>query len=338
MRKVLFLLALTGIGAWTWYQAALRPVDAARDALLTVNIPKGTSVRGIAELLEGQGIVRSAFAFRLRSRARELQDRLQAGSFVLSPAMGTDDILGVLSGARAMQLTVTIPEGFTVRDIDALIARKGLAATGAILTCAQECNFSTFDFLPKLLKRPALSEAPGSRIEGYLFPDTYFVAAADFDAKAFLWRLLRTFQERVVDASRDELRATKHSWHEIVTMASLIEEETRTDEERPLVAGILWKRFDAHLGLDVDAALRYALNKATGTITKDDLQLNSLYNLRRYRGLPPSPIANPGLESIKAAIHPKASPYWYYLHDSDGQIRYAITNEGHNENRVRYLR
>lgn len=333
MRKLLISGLILLLVSYSWYRIQLRPVDSGHDALITVEIPKGTAVRRIGDILEEREIIRSSLAFRLRAGARGMEDRLQAGSFVLSPSMHVDDVLDTLTGGRIVQLKVTIPEGFTVKDIDRLIATKGLAATGAILGCAQTCDFSSFEFL--LLGK---GRAPrGGKIEGYLFPDTYFVAALDFDAKAFLERLLRTFEERVIQKYAVDVAATKRSWHEIVTMASLIEEETRTNDERPTVSGILWKRFDTDQGLAVDATVRYVLEKPTAAITKDDLQIDSPYNLRRYRGLPPGPIANPSLESIRSAIHPEQSPYWYYLHGKTGQIRYAVTNEEHNLNKAKYL-
>ena len=120
-------------------------------------------------------------------------------------------------------------------------------------------------------------------------------------------------------------------------MASLIERETRTAEERPIISGILWKRFDAERGLDVDATVRFVLGKATGALTKEDLEVDSAYNTRRRRGLPPGPIANPGLASLEAALHPEDSTYWYYLHGKKGEIHYSETNDEHNEKKEKYL-
>jgi len=174
-------------------------------------------------------------------------------------------------------------------------------------------------------------------LEGYLFPDTYFVNPDEFVAKFFLERMLGTFRTRVVEVLESDIVSSGRSLEEIVTMASLIERETKTDEERPMVAGILWKRFDAKQGLDVDATVRYALQKPVEPLTKNDLENRSPYNTRRFAGLPPGPIANPGLKSTQAALHPTESRYWYYLHGSDGVIRYAETNEEHNANKVKYL-
>jgi UPF0755 protein len=177
----------------------------------------------------------------------------------------------------------------------------------------------------------------GSKLEGFVFPDTYFVNL-DYHPKFFLERMLGNFRSRIVDGEASDIFSTKRSLHDIVTMASLIEEETMTDEERPIVAGILWKRLDANTGLGVDATVRYVQQKKKGTITATDLSVDSAYNTRKYRGLPPSPIASPGLASIRAALRPEASEYWYYLHDTHGAIHYAVTNDEHNRNRALYLK
>ncbi len=247
--------------------------------------------------------------------------------------MNVETVIQVLRRGYSEEISLTIPEGYTVRDIDRLIAGKGLAETGAIIGCAKTCDFSSFSFLPP---SAGLAER-GGRVEGYLYPDTYFVTTGDFEPKDFLTRMLTTFRSRVIDELGADIGASGRTTHEIVTMASLIEEETRTADERPAVSGILWKRFDGEIGLGVDAAVRYIIDKPRGAITVSDLDIDSAYNLRKYRGLPPGPIANPGIASIKAALRPKDSPYWYYLHDSQGRIHYAVTNDEHNRNRALYL-
>ena len=171
-----------------------------------------------------------------------------------------------------------------------------------------------------------------------MYPDTYFVIAAEFTAESFAKRLLSTFQKKIVEGLYKEAEGNPRSLAEIITMASLIEEETREDDERAPVSGILWKRYDSNLGLGVDATVRYILNKPTDAITVADLNTNSPYNTRKFRDLPPGPIANPGYESILASLYPKETKYWYYLHGNDGEIRYAVSNGEHNLNRHKYLR
>lgn len=314
-----------------WYRMQLRPVDALSDTRIRVTVAQGTSKAGIGALLDEKGLIRSPLAFKMYAAFH--RSNLQAGNFFPKASMTVPEIVEVLSGGKAEEISLTIPEGYTVKDLDALIVKNDLADAGAISECARTCDFSSFTFLPK----PDDLAERGGRVEGYLYPDTYFIVVNDFKPETFLKRLLQTFESRVVTGLASDIKASDRSLAEIVTMASLIEEETRKADERPVVSGILWKRFDEKMGLGVDAAVRYIVNKPTDTITSADLEVDSPYNLRKFRGLPPGPIANPSLSSIKAALNPEASPYWYYLHGTDGQIRYAETNDGHNENRRKYL-
>ena len=121
-------------------------------------------------------------------------------------------------------------------------------------------------------------------------------------------------------------------------MASIVEREERDPAERPTVAGILWNRYDANIGLGADATVLYGLGRTKGGLSYEDLQSDSPYNTRKYAGLPPTPISNPNISSIRAALYPEDTDYWYYLHDSDGGIHYAKTLDEHNVNKARYIR
>jgi len=333
MKKCIAAAALFFASAFGWYQWSLRPVSARDESRVTVRIEAGSSTRQIANVLHGQGVIRSPLALRILAKWQRSEGRLQAGTFILTRSMSAADVIEAMLHGKAQEIALTIPEGFTVRDIDALLTKKGLSATGAFLRCSQSCDLSAFGFLP-----PSAGLATrGGKTEGYLFPDTYFVNVEQFSTEAFLSRLLRTFRERVIDISADTVAASGRSLHEIITMASLIEEEAVGDGERPAISGILWKRYDQKMGLGVDATVRYILDKPTGTITAGDLNVDSPYNTRKFRGLPPGPIASPGLPSISAALKPAAHKYWYYLHDRAGNIHYAQTNEEHNLNRITYL-
>jgi len=339
MKKAIGLLALLLIGFLAfavWYISALRPVDASNQARVLVKIESGASVSAVALQLKEKGLIRSVSAFKLYTRFHGAEAELQAGNFVFKSSFSAEEILGILRTGRAEEMILTVPEGYAVSDIDALLTEKGLIEQGAFSSCARECDLSFFSFLPDA---EGLAERGGS-VEGYLYPDTYFVPADGFSAESFMKRLLSTFQKKVVEGLATYIEASPRTLHEIVTMASLIEEETRGREEseRPTVSGILWKRLDAGSGLGVDATVRYILNKPTDAITVQDLNTGSPYNTRKFRGLPPGPIANAGYDSIVAALKPQESEYWYYLHDANGDIHYAETNEEHNINRNRYLR
>jgi UPF0755 protein len=329
MKKLLTLIGFLFLcwAFWAvWYAFALGAIGNDTTKQI-VKIPKGSSVSFIADELEKEGLIHSSFAFRLYVKRAGKASSLQAGNFPLSPSMSVQEIVDTLAGGKAGQVVITVPEGFTVAEIDNLLADKDLIQPGDLLHCAKTCDFSSFEFLPK------------GCVEGYLYPDTYFVLGGEeFVPKFFMERMFGVFRQRVVDGLKGNIKASVRSLSDIIIMASLIEAETRTNEERPVVAGILWKRFDQKMGLGVDASVRYALDKPTGPLTQSDLEIDSPYNLRKYRGLPPTPIANPGLSSIKAALHPVDSPYFYYLHDSQGTIHYAVTNDEQNVNRAKYLR
>ena len=334
MKKFLIVLIALSIACFGWYRWSLLPVDSASKQRIVVKIESGSTTRKISNLLFEKGVIRSPLAFRIYAHIHGVNRGLQAGKFVIEPSRSVSEIADILHAGKSQEVSVTIPEGYSVLDIDHLLAAKGLSETGALLHCAQTCDFSSFAFLPKAAAGLA---ARGGKLEGYLFPNTYFADADGFVPKFFLERMLNAFRANVVEAHAADIAASGRSLHAIVTMASLIEEETRTDEERPIVSGILWKRLDGSRGLGVDATVRYILQKQKDSLTEKDLLVKSAYNTRKYKGLPPGPIANAGIKSIIAALKPVPSEYWYYLHDREGHIHYAKTNDEHNANRSRYL-
>jgi UPF0755 protein len=315
------------------YNKELSAVDT-NNARNLVKIYEGSSTAQIADVLVSKNLIRSAFAFKVYIKLHGLTGSLKAGSFILESSMDTPAIIAVLTGGKTVQEVVTIPEGYTVEDIDALLTKKGIIQAGDFTHCAQACDFSSFTFLPK---NTAALAPRGGKVEGYLFPDTYYVEVDNFVPKFFIERLLSTFKARVIDPHAADIASSKRSVQQIVAMASLIESETRSPAERPIVAGILWKRFDMHMSLGVDASVRYVLDRGNSPLTASDLQIDSPYNLRKKVGLPPGPIASPSLSSIDASLHPEPSPYFYYLHDASGTIHYAVTNDQQNANRAKYL-
>ncbi len=334
MKKLLLSIVVAATGFALWYFYATGPIDASSQDRKKIIIQSGWSTIQIANHLKEEGMIRSDLGFRLYVRSKQLDGKLQAGMYLVQKSQSISDIVEILQTGKAEEMIATIPEGFTVKDIDDLLFEMELIEQGEVIRCAQECDFSTYDFLPE---NTAELAQRGGRLEGYLYPDTYFVQADGFVAKFFLERMLNAFRNTVLTEHAEEIEASGRELHELITMASLIEEETWTEEERDIVSGILWKRYDEGWGLGIDAAVRYITNKPTADITHGDLNINSPYNLRKFRGMPPGPIANPGLPSILAAAQPEDSLYWYYLHDKNGQIHYAKTNEEHNTNRYFHL-
>lgn len=334
MKKFLIFIVTVGAASYFWYSFGLQPVDAGVATRKKVTIESGWTTTQIIDHLASQELIRSPLAFKVHLKIKGLDGSLQAGVFLLDQSQSVPDLIHILQTGRAEEMIVTVPEGFTVQDIDDLLAEMELITAGDAKDCANTCDFSTYDFLPEdtssLAKR-------GGKLEGYLFPDTYYVPVNDFNVKFFFERMLNAFRTNVLEVYEEDI--TKHGWtlHEFISMTSLVEEETRTDEERAVVAGILWKRYDEGWGLGIDAAVRYIVNKPSAAITHGDLNVNSPYNLRKFKGLPPGPISSVSIKSVEATLHPAQSAYWYYLHDKTGQIHYSKTNEEHNTKRYMYL-
>lgn len=335
MKKILVLVVILIISVW-WCIRSIGPVDRSDAKSILVPIQSGDSVSRIAQKLYDVSLIRSPFAFKIVAKYSGKSGQLQAGTFALSKSLSVSEILDVLHTGKSQEANVTIPEGFTVADIDALMAKKGFGNPGDIIDCAFRCDFSSFEFLPPT-SHGTREQGIGSKLEGYLFPETYALSTGEYNPKFFLERMLGEFRRRIVIQHDTAIKKSSKSLSDLVIMASLIEEESRPDEERAIVSGILWKRLENKVVLGVDATTRYGVGKKSEALTKSDLEADSPYNTRRKQGLPPTPIASPSESSFMASLEPTASQYWYYLHGTDGVIHYAITDEEHIKNKYRYL-
>lgn len=287
-------------------------------------VESGQTVTQIIENLHANNLVRSSFgskiAFRL-SRASLITE----GSYELSPRMDAWQVARILAGGETSSARVTVPEGFTNNQIAARLEALGVVSAPDFLAAVE--NFPPdFDFL---------KSRPNNSLEGYLFPDTYNMSKG-VTVDILVKQMLANLDRRIAPFST-QIEASEYSLHEILTLASLVEKEARTDEDRKLVAGVLLNRLRIGMRLDVDATVRYLTNNWTEPITSADLAINSPYNTRKNGGLPPGPICNPGLDAITAVLSPTSSDYFYYLHDADGNTHYGKTLDEHNINKAKYL-
>lgn len=321
------ILALLGatVYANVWWRQVNTPVSETQD-FQDFLIVRGSSANRIGNNLEEEGLIQNALAFKIYSQVTGKSKKIQAGEYRLSPHMRLSEIVNQLTQGP-LELWVTVPEGLrreqvVERFINAL-DKSGEEAT-------------TF-------RQEFLAESEG--LEGYLFPDTYLFPKTA-SGSAVVIKLQTTFDTKIAEFEED-IAESDLSLKEIITLASIIERETKTDEERPIVAGILINRLEEGMALQADATVQYtaATIDCEGvvdcewwpTVTRADLDIDSLYNTYEYPGLPPSPIANPGLSSLRAAINPSNTDYFYYIHEPSGQIHYARTLDEHNANVRRYL-
>ena len=329
MKKLLFtiIFGIIAIGAFVFYPFYLSSLNYSFDPdsedRVIVEIEQGSTATDVADMLKERGLIRSPLVFKLYLKQNNLADQIKAGRMVLQENYDLKQIVQALVEGKSEEFAVTILEGWTLKQIAEHLEGVGLTTADDFLSCASSCAFE-FDFLP------------AGYVEGYLYPDTYFVNPSTFNNERFISRLIQTLENRL-DEDWEAISKSDRTLEEIMIMASIVEREERDPDERPIVAGILWDRFDHDVGLAADATVLYALGRTKGGLTYDDLQVDSPYNTRKYRGLPPTPISNPSISSIHAALYPEKTEYFYYLHDPDGKIHYAETLEEHNENKAKYL-
>lgn len=294
----------------TWYFST----PPTRTKEVTIDIPEGSSVRQIAQLLKSEDVIRSPELFHAVVRYRGNDTSLPSGVFMFAPGRDLFFVIEQLVKQERgiARLRVTIPEGLTTKQIVNLLVAELPHIDGAQFT--------------------KLVDAPGAEI----FPDTYFFYSTATSGEVFR-TMSDNFLEKTATLHKEsDLRSKK--WHDIMVMASLIEEEAVEDVDRKMVSGVLWNRIKLGMRLQVDASFAYLLGKASSEITDDDLKMDSPFNTYRYAGLPPAPIAHPGISAIDAALHPTDSAFLFYLSDENGTMHYAKTFAEHKLNKERYLR
>lgn len=313
------LLGLVVISLWMVFLTLVSPVNSQLTQTQVFVIPKGQAVSVIGERLRESGLIKNSLAFRFIVKKDGLSQKIQAGSFDLSPSMTTAEVAQKLTQGT-YDLWVTIPEGWRREEIADSLAKQELE------------NFSREEFL-NLTKGQ----------EGRLFPDTYLVPR-QISTEQLVRLLQQTFEKKIINGLKADLAQSNYSLTEILTMASIVEREAKGYDQMTKVAGVLWQRLEIGMALQVDASLQYikGFNEVQDTWwptpTAADKELNSVFNTYKYPGLPPAPIANPGLDAIKATLNPINTGALFYLHDLSGQIHFATTLEGHNANVEKYLR
>jgi uncharacterized YceG family protein len=297
------VLAVVVIGALMLFQ----PFGSAEGAQVQVTIPQGSSARAIGDQLAEAGIVDSGLFFSLRATMSGKRERLRSGRHTLRKDMSYGKALAALSetdvSTKAPTIDVTIPEGRSRREIAPIAKRAGL--TGDYLAASKRFKGAL---------NPFRYDAPrGTRsLEGFLFPATYELRPAA-PARDLVERQLATFRERFASVDLSRSRRKNLTAYDVLIIASMVEREAQLEKERPLIAAVIYNRLKDGIPLGIDATSRYALDKPSGALTQSELQIDSPYNTRKRVGLPPTPIGNPGLSSIRAAAAPANVRFLYFV-------------------------
>lgn len=309
-----------------------RPVSSDHTPVRVV-VAKGSSAGKIADILNSQGLIRSPFVFKLTCKFSGSVDKLKPGVYEFDKSMSVPVIIDRLVQGKTLEAWLTIPEGYTARQVADLLKEKDLADDEVFTRLAITDGY----------RFPGYAFIYGHSIEGYLFPDTYLMSR-EMNAEALIKKMLDTFQERVALPFDSELRQVSErrfglsgddypeGLHRILTVASLIEREAKVPRDRPLVAAVLWNRLAKKMRLEVDATVSYVPGQSRGNkdrVLYCDLKADSPYNTYRNAGLPPGPICNPGLAAIEAAIHPAKVDYLFYVAKPDGSSKFSRTYDEH---------
>lgn len=289
-----------------------------------INVEPGMSLTQVANLLTTKKIIANSTTFRIYTYLKGKQRDIQAGEYLLSPSLKPEVILNKLTSGETVAHTITIPEGFRILEIADLFAAAGLANRNRFIEATQD---------PELLKRLKI---PTADLEGYLFPDTYQFRRQSGE-KEIVRTMLSNFEKRLFKSKYiEQAKSLDMTFHEVITLASLIEKETGLPKERPLISSVFHNRLKRKMLLQTDPTVIYALTGFDGNIRKKDLSIDSPYNTYVYKGLPPGPIASPGESSVIAALNPAISKALFFVSRQDGSHQFSTNLTDHNKAVVKY--
>ncbi|MCA1990929.1 MAG: endolytic transglycosylase MltG [Coleofasciculus sp. S288] len=336
---VVGVCAWQGWAWWSWAQSppmAGSSPNAATEKAVQIQIPSGTAAQQIGEDLEAAGLIRSSYAWRLWTywlRLHDKQGGYKAGTYTLSPAQPLPAIAEKIWTGEVMQLSFTIPEGWSLQQMATYFETLGFFKAQDFLAAASQIPKQQFPWLP--------DELP--HLEGYLFPDTYQLPSDRVSPQQVIQQMLKRFEQVALPIYEQQKNQTKLSIDEWVTLASIVEKEAVIPEERPLIAGVFTQRLQRGMKLETDPTVEYGLGirqTADQPLTYAQVGTASPYNTYLNPGLPPTPIASPGVASLKATLNPENTDYLFFVARYDGTHIFSKTLEAHEaaKNAVRQQR
>lgn len=328
---VLLIAVIIAGAGYKYIHGIGEPLDSSSQEKISVDIPSGSGTAAIGRILEEDGVIKSARQFKIKSRMDKNDGKYRTGVYELSPSMDMDEIMQILMDGSQNTLRFMVPEGYTLKQIADRFAETGNGTAEDFLNETQNGDFD-FEYNDQMVDGE-------KRYEGFLYPDTYEIYKNE-SAHGIIQRMLTRF-EQVYDAAADEttVDTSKYSVFDLVTVASLIEREVKLDEERPLVASVIYNRLNKNMKLQMCSTVQYALGTPKARLMNSDLKIDSPYNTYQNAGLPAGPIASPGQASISAALHPADTDYLYFVLTSagSGKHNFASTGDDFSSYREDYL-
>ena len=345
MKKIIFILIgfLVFLGVYSKInrEAYRGVVNENNNVLIDFKINKGDGSTEVGKNLAKNNFIKSKYYFWYYVWRTKTDTQLQAGTYSLAKNMTIPQMVEKFSKGKIKSdiVKLTIPEGLNNDKIIDLVKEKKpeiaqefqeLVKCKCLAEDSCGCNKfgNKYDFIKKI--------SVGLDLEGYLFPDTYFISKKE-TGTTLVSKFLNNFNKKVSQDIRDEIRSEGKTLEEVLSLASIVEREVKLDKDRPIVAGIFWKRLEIGMPLGSDATLSYILKTNKVKYDSKDLEVDSPYNTYKNAGLPPGPICNPGLEAILATIHPVETDYLYFLNDANtGETIFSKTNNEHNSNKAEH--
>lgn len=324
-----FILIVIVAGSMYYYNLSLKPVKAEEGNIITVTIPSGANSNKIGAILEEKHLIRNKTMFKLYSKINGLDSKYKAGTYDISSSMDVKAISEILRNGKGFAETVkfTIPEGYEVRMIIDRLVELGLGEREKYEDLMKKADFD-YSFI-KPIKREE------GKLEGYLFPDTYEVYKSS-DEKEIIKKMLSRFDTIFNDEYKKRAEELKMSIDEVITLASIIEREAKLEKDRKIISSVFHNRLKNKMLLQSCATIQYILKERKEVLLYKDLEVKSPYNTYKNPGLPPGPIASPGLKSIEAALYPDDTDYLYFFALNDGSHVFSKTFKEHIQAQNKY--
>ncbi|MCF7623600.1 hypothetical protein CQ056_04965 [Peribacillus simplex] len=338
--SLILLIGIVGLVGFLYINSAMKPVDPDDDTIKKVKIPIGSSVNGISTLLEEQGIIKDARVFKYYIKFRN-ESGFQAGEYKLSPSMPIEDIVTSIKTGKLMKeaaMKITIPEGKQLIQIADIIAGKTGEDPKKVFKKLNDKKFvnSMQEQFPQLLTSEIENEKVLYPLEGYLFPATYDFYEEKPTLESIVIEMLKKTEE-TLQAYESQMDKNDYSVHEMLTFASLVEEEATAQVDRGKIASVFYNRIEEDMPLQTDPTVLYAKGSHKSRVYYKDLEVKSPYNTYKNKGLPPGPIANAGTTSIDAVLKPEKTDYLYFLATPEGEVLYSKTLDDHNNKKAEHI-
>ena len=326
---IVAVIVVAAIVAVLGFNMAGAPVDSNDESKISVVIDEGSSTEDIARILNEKGLISSVGIFKFKSKLGGYDGSYQPGVYSLSVSQPMEDIMAVIASGKSDIVRFTIPEGYSTEQTVQVLVNAQLVTKKEFM---DEIQNGKFDY--KFLK-----DAPDdkTRLEGFMYPDTYEVYR-NGTAHDIIDRMLSRFDELFTDEYYDRAKELNMNVRDIVTIASLIEWETKIADEREKVAGVIYNRLEKNMKLQIDAAIQYILDEPKEHLLYSDLEVDSPYNTYRNYGLPPGPICSPRIDCIHAALNPAQNDYIYYVMapELDGTHNFSVSASEFEKNKAAY--